>query len=182
MGRTHPLAEMLADLRREHAVTRLSLRGLEEAQVQGLIDAFVGADASPQLTRARDRQHRGNPFFIGEMLRHLTETGALARVAARARRRGSARDLGLPEGIKEVIGRRLSRLSETCNRTLSLAAVIGREFDLEVLEALGDLPEDRLLDAIDEAVQAQLIAEVPERAWAASASCTRSSARRFTAS
>ena len=63
-----------------------------------------------------------------------------------------------------MIGRRLSRLSEACNRTLSLAAVIGREFDIDVLEALTDLPRVALLEAIDEGVQAQLIAEVPCRA------------------
>jgi hypothetical protein len=40
----------------------------------------------------------------------------------------------LPEGVKEVIGRRLSRPASR-NRTLSLAAVLGREFDIEILEA-----------------------------------------------
>ncbi len=164
LTRTHSLAEMLADLRREPAVARLSLRGLEEAQVKGLIDTFVGGDASPQLTRLVADSTEGNPFFIGEMLRHLTETGAFAKLHSASGSGKSVTDLGLPEGVKEVIGRRLSRLSEGCNRTLSLAAVIGREFAIEVLEALGDLPEDRLLDAIDEGVQAQLISEAPDRA------------------
>jgi eukaryotic-like serine/threonine-protein kinase len=163
LTRTHPLAEMLSNLRREPAVTRLSLRGLEEAQVKGLIDAFVGREAPPRLAHLMVGSTEGNPFFIGEMLRHLTETGALTAFHTGSAGKGAAA-LGLPEGVKEVIGRRLSRLSEGCNRTLSLAAVIGREFAIEVLEALGDLPEDRLLDAIDEGVHAQLIAEVPDRA------------------
>ena len=164
LARTHALAEMLADLRREAAVTRLSLRGLEETQVKGLIDAFVGPDASPQLVHLVADSTEGNPFFIGEMLRHLTETGAFAKLHGVPGGGNSATALGLPEGVKEVIGRRLSRLSEACNRMLSLAAVIGRAFDIEILEALGDLPEDRLLDAIDEGVQAQLISEAPDRA------------------
>ena len=164
LTRTHPLAEMLSDLRREPAVTRLSLRGLEEAQVKGLIDALVGQDAPPRLTQLMAGSTEGNPFFIGEMLRHLTETGALTAFHTGSAGGKSAAALGLPEGVKEVIGRRLSRLSEACNRTLSLAAVLGREFDIEILEALGDLPEDRLLDAIDEGVQAQLIAEAAVRA------------------
>ena len=164
LARTHPLAEMLADLRLEPAVTRLSLRGLEEAQVKGLIDAFVESDASSHLTRLVADNTEGNPFFIGEMLRHLIESGALAKLQSGSGGVESAAALGLPEGVKEVIGRRLSRLSEACNQTLSLAAVIGREFDIEVLEGLGDLPEDRLLDAIDAGVQAQLIAEAPGRA------------------
>ena len=163
LGRTNALAEMLADLRREQSVTRLSLSGLEKPQAKGLIDAFVGGEASPHLTRLVLDSTEGNPFFIGEMLRHLTETGAFAKTDSVSGGR-SAPALGLSEGIKEVIGQRLSRLNETCRQTLSLAAVIGREFELDVLEVLGNLPEDSLLDAIDEGVRAQLIAEAPEQA------------------
>ena len=161
LARTHPLVELLADFRGEPSVTRLALQGLEEVHVQGLIDAVVGSDGWAQLARVVTHSTNGNPFFVVEMLRHLAETGALAEL--RHAPSGGKAALGLPEGVKEVIGRRLSRLSEASNRTLSLAAVIGREFGVEVLEALGDLPEGRLLDAIDEAVQAQLIAELPGR-------------------
>jgi predicted Ser/Thr protein kinase len=166
LTRKHPLAELLSELRREPAVTRLSLRGLEEVQIKGLIDAFVGRDAPPRLANMMAESTSGNPFFIGEMLRHLMETGVLTTFhpGSAGGPIASAAALGLPEGVKEVIGRRLSRLSEACNRTLGLAAVLGREFDVEILEALGDLPEDRLLDAIDEGVQAKLIAEAPVRA------------------
>jgi tetratricopeptide (TPR) repeat protein len=159
LGRTHPLAEILADLRRDETVTRLSLRGLGEGEVQGLIAALAGPEASAQLVRAVFSSTGGNPFFVGEMVRHLNETGALGRTGGARSGRGT--DAGLPEGIKEVIGRRLSRVSEPCNRALSLAAVIGRDFDLSVLQALADLSEDALLDAMDEAVGAQLVAEVP---------------------
>jgi DNA-binding winged helix-turn-helix (wHTH) protein/tetratricopeptide (TPR) repeat protein len=162
LARTHPLIELLADFRTEPSVTRLSLHGLEEVHVQGLIDAVVGSDAWPQLARIVTDNTSGNPFFVVEMLRHLSESGALAELR---RAPGAVKGaLGLPEGVKEVIGRRLSRLSEASNRMLSLAAVIGREFGIEVLEALGDLPEGRLLDAIDEAMQARLIAELPDAA------------------
>jgi predicted ATPase/predicted Ser/Thr protein kinase len=163
LARTHALAEMLADLRREPAVARLSLRGLEEAHVKGLIDAFIGPGQSPQLSRLVADNTEGNPFFIGEMLRHLTESVGVANLQSVSGSSKNAAALGLPEGVKEVIGRRLSRLSDACNRMLSLSAVIGRAFDIKVLEALGDLPEDRLLDAIDEGVQAQLISETPYR-------------------
>ena len=71
-------------------------------------------------------------------------------------------DLGLSEGIKEVIGQRLSRLSEACNRLLSIASVIGREFDATLLEAIGDLPGSEPLDAIEEATRAQLVRESQE--------------------
>jgi predicted Ser/Thr protein kinase/tetratricopeptide (TPR) repeat protein len=155
LARTHPLAEMLADLRREPiGVTRLALRGLDEPQVQGLVRSVTGYDAPETLGRAVFDSTGGNPFFVGEMLRHLHETGGLVRQDA------TATAFGLPAGVKEVIGRRLSRTSEDCNRALTLAAVIGRDFDAAVLEALGDLPGDRLLDALDEAARAHLITEL----------------------
>jgi tetratricopeptide (TPR) repeat protein len=158
LARTHPLAEVLADLRREQSVTRLSLRGLDEEQTRGLIDLVAGPDLPPRLTSLVVNSTDGNPFFIAEMLRHLSETGALRRL--REPSSLGVADLGLPEGVKEVIGRRLSRLSEECNRALSLASVVGRDFDLDVLIALGDIAEDRLLDVIDEGIRAQLIGEV----------------------
>jgi tetratricopeptide (TPR) repeat protein/predicted Ser/Thr protein kinase len=152
LRRTHPLAEILADLRRDESVARLSLRGLTATDVQGLAPSIAGQAVPPQLAEIVVEGAGGNPFFIGEVLRHWRETDAFAHATDHI-------SLGLPEGVKEVIGRRLSRLSDECNRALALAAVIGREFDVELLIALGDLPEDRLLDAIDEAVRAQLIAE-----------------------
>ena len=163
LGRTHPLAEMLADLRREETLTRVPLRGLDEAQVKGLVTTFMGSDASPQLAQFMADSTDGNPFFIAEMLRHLTETGALAKLRGSFGSGGDIGELGLPEGVKEVIGRRLSRLSESCNRVLSLAAVIGREFDLDVLEMLEDLSGDRPLDGIEEGMRAQLVGEAPGR-------------------
>jgi tetratricopeptide (TPR) repeat protein len=161
LARTHPLAEMLVDLRREQMVTRISLRGLDGPETQVLVNTLAGPDVSPRLASLVMESTDGNPFFIAEMLKHLSETGALARL--RGASAFGASDLGLPEGIKEVIGRRLSRLSEECNRILSLAAVIGRDFNVDLLLKLADLAEDRILDAIDEAVQARLISEVPGR-------------------
>jgi predicted ATPase len=96
------------------------------------------------------------------MLQHLKETGAMARIGAMMGRTIEIGDLGLSEGIKEVIGQRLSRLSEACNRVLSIAAIIGREFDAALLEALADLPGGELLDAIEEATRAQLVRESQE--------------------
>jgi tetratricopeptide (TPR) repeat protein len=72
-----------------------------------------------------------------------------------------AAQLGIPEGVREVIGHRLSRLSEDCNRTLSIASVVGREFDLDVLDRVSDLSSDRLLTAIEEAEAARVVAETP---------------------
>src|SRR4029453_1736252 len=74
--------------------------------------------------------------------------------------RGDIASLGIPEGVKEAIGRRLSRLSADTNKVLGLAAVIGREFDLTLLSRIAELVEDAILDALDEAAAAAVVAEV----------------------
>jgi predicted ATPase len=69
----------------------------------------------------------------------------------------------IPEGVKEVIGCRLNRLSARCNEALTIAAVIGREFELRQLRRLvDDTSEDRLLEVLDEALSARLIEELPK--------------------
>ena len=159
IDRAHPLAETLITLRREPAVTRLVLRGLDVAHIRALVDSVVGPNAPAQLPQLVMDSTDGNPFFATEMLQHLKETGAIARIGGMMGRTIEIADLGLSEGIKEVIGQRLSRLSERCNRVLSVAAVIGREFDATLLEAIADLAGSPLLDAIDEATHAQLVSE-----------------------
>jgi predicted ATPase len=138
LGRTHPLAEMLVGLRREARVTRLVLRGLDVAQVTALVDSIVGPDAPSRLPQIVMESTDGNPFFATEMLLHLKETGAIASVGGTAGSAIELANLGLSEGIKEVVGRRLSRLSEASNRVLGVAAVIGQQFDAALLETVCD--------------------------------------------
>ena len=120
--RSNPLADMLSTLRSEHNVTRMSLRGLDAATIGGLIAGMVGTEAPPQLAGFVAESTEGNPFFAPEILRHLKETGTIAQLAGPEGRGMDISRLGLPEGVKEVVGRRLSRLSEACNRVLSVAA------------------------------------------------------------
>ncbi len=136
LSRTHPLTPMLADLRREAGVERVSLHGLDDAAVETLVAAVARHEldeALVALAHAIRRETEGNPFFIGEVIRHLSESGALFEEGGRWTYQGEIAALGIPEGVREVIGRRLGRLSETTNRVLGLAAVIGRQFDLALL-------------------------------------------------
>ena len=180
LGRTHPLAEVLAELRREDGVTSIGLHGLDEERVRQFLGQLDRTRKSASLTRLVAGNTEGNPFFICEVLRHLEETGALSRILSDPRPMRD--DLGgLPEGVREAIGRRLSRLSDECNRALGLAAVVGREFTLPVLLALSEMSEGALLDVIDEASAARLVQAFPERRNAIR-SRTRSCATRSTES
>jgi len=128
-----PLAGALAEMRRERMGARLRLGGLDEQDVAALVTAWVGGRAPAELAEEVHHQTEGNPFFIEEVLSHLSESDA-----------GLA-DVGVPEGVKDVVGRRLGRLGEETRRTLAAASVLGRRFDLHALDAvLEDLPVDRL--------------------------------------
>src|SRR2546426_6670008 len=167
LDRRHPLAEVLAELRRERLYDRILLRGFSAPGVRTLLEALAQHELPPrglELAAAIHRETEGNPFFIEETLRHLIETGALTRREGRwVIGVGSVAEMGIPEGVREVLGRRLSRLSDECNRILAHAAVLGREFDFAVLGGMAQLDDDALLAAIEEALNAHLVVEARGR-------------------
>jgi tetratricopeptide (TPR) repeat protein len=160
LARTHPLAELLADLRREPRVERVLLRGFAPEDVSALLASRGQQEPPAEFVAALHAETDGNPFFVEEVLRHLIETGALRREGGRWTG-DRIEELGIPEGVREVVGRRLSRLSEIANQALGVAAVIGREFDAGLIEAAGGPSGDALLDALDEAARVRLIVEAP---------------------
>jgi hypothetical protein len=119
-------------------------------------------DAAVSLAHAVYRETDGNPFFVGEVLRHLSETGTIYQeTTGRWVAVDSIGDMALPDSIREVIGARVGRLGTSAGRVLSLAAVIGRDFDLDVLARAAGISEDELLDVLDTAAAAALVRELP---------------------
>jgi class 3 adenylate cyclase len=164
LDRSHPLADVLADLRRQSGVERLDLDGLDVAEVTSLMEAAAGHDLDEpgiDLARAVFAETQGNPFFVGEVLRHLVESGAIVHRDGRWTTDRTLEEVGIPEGIREVVGRRLSRLSDAANLALAFGAVIGATFDLATIEAAGGPSGDELFDALDEAARASIVREVP---------------------
>lgn len=162
--RTHPLADVLADLRREENVDRLALGGLDEAGVVDFVEAASGEaldDVGTAWALAIHHHTEGNPFFVGQMLRHLSESGGVVRADGHWRPTVPLDQLGIPEGIREVVGRRLARLSDGANQMLIVAAVAGRQFDLATLEGVAEGTDaDALLTEVEQAVAAHLVDEV----------------------
>ena len=104
------------------------------------------------------RETEGNPFFIREVLRHLVEEGRIRRGAdGRWSSELPAQELGIPEGVRQVIRRRLARLSGDANRLLGAACSFEGPFRLQVAAGVADLGEEVALDALDEALDAQLL-------------------------
>jgi tetratricopeptide (TPR) repeat protein len=163
----HPLVETLAALRRESVVDRLALPGWADVDVLSVLESGAGQQLGPAgvgLGQALRRETDGNPFFVIELLRHLAETGWLYRDQAEG---GLAQrqlgDAGLPQSVREVVGQRVARLGQPAGAALSAAAVIGQQFDVELLSVLTGRVEDELLDVLDMAAAAGLVQETPGR-------------------
>ena len=156
--RTHPLAETLAGLASDLPVERVPLTGLTHEETARFIAVSRGAAAPAGLVDACAAQTEGNPLFLGELLSLLMHEGSLGG-------EGPAADWTprIPDGVRAVIGRRLDRLSDGCRGVLELAAALGREFGLAALAAVAaDGSEERVLEGLDEAAAARVVAEVGE--------------------
>lgn len=133
VDRMHPLAQTLAALRRMEHYERLAIRGFTAECVYDLLAAIEPSEATEPARRALAgvlyAEAEGNPFFLREVLNNLVETGKLIQQdGAWVGDIASIEEMGIPEGIKEVIGRRLSRLSDGCNRLLQRASAMTSGF------------------------------------------------------
>jgi class 3 adenylate cyclase len=163
LGKDHPLTNLLADMRRLEGMQRVALHGLGADEVAEIMTAAAGHELptdAVELAAQIAAETDGNPFFVGEILRGLSESGALLFDENTGRWSiDSSAAIALPESVREVIERRVERLGEESLEALRLAAVVGREFDLELLSALVGTDEARLLDHLEAAVAASVLAE-----------------------
>ncbi len=153
VGRHHPLAGTLAQLTREHAVHRILLRGLERQDVNRYIELTAGKPGAESLISSVYRQTDGNPFFVEEIVRLLVSEGKFDELD------DSRWIAALPQGVREVIGLRLDQLSTEANQALAAAAVIGREFDVNLLARTMERDANDVLELLDQAVKARIIRE-----------------------
>jgi predicted ATPase len=160
VDRTHPLSAALAELRRVSTFGRVLLRGLSAEEVGRMLTGITGEEIPFGLAQAVHNQTEGNPLFVQEVVRYLTEEKLLVRAGGKlVTSDATTIQMSIPEGLRDVIGKRLSNLSDECNRLLSIAAVIGREFRLDVLQKVAAIPEDDLLTSIEEAKNVAIIEE-----------------------
>jgi predicted ATPase len=154
LSHQHPLSEALAQLAREPVFQRELLRGLSPEDTGNFIESTIGVRAPQRLVNAIHAHTEGNPFFMSEVVRFLRERGELTEEDR------APLAIRIPEGVREVIRQRLNRLSGPCNWTLTIASIIGREFDFRLLNSLRDrITEEQLLQVIDEALETHVIEE-----------------------
>jgi class 3 adenylate cyclase len=155
LGRHHHLAETLENLAGSDCVRRVGLRGLAPGAIADYIELTAGVDRPPaDLAQAIAEQTGGNPFFIGEVVRLMASEGRLGESAAR-------REVRIPQGVRQVVGRRLDHVSPVANEVLGIASIYGRDFSGEVIEAVSERPATEVRSALDEAVESRLIEARP---------------------
>jgi hypothetical protein len=153
----------LADLLRARGAEHVPLHGLDQGEIATMAETVLGRPLGLEgaaLARVLHQRTGGNPFFVVELLRHLTETdasigGDIGRLAA-----GPAVE-DVPDSLRLVVSQRLARLGGSVRQLLETASVIGHRADLTILHRVVDLGYDELLVALEVAVAARLLEEQP---------------------
>ena len=165
IDRSHPLGRALAELRRSPAGERVSLTGLDLGELTSFLEQAGGQSvdaATERLAELLESETEGNPFFVGEVLRHLVESGVIRQEDGRWVGDPTSVESSVPEGVRDVVGRRLSALSPEADQVLRAASVLGTEFDLTILAALVDRSADELVELLDEPCQRRLLSETDQ--------------------
>ncbi len=152
-----PLTRTLEELLRRRLAHRISLKRLPRDHVGEMLRSLAGAEPPAALVDAIFDETEGNAFFVEELYRHLVEQGAVLDESGGFRQDLRPAELELPESIRLVIGRRLGRLGDEAVTVLAAAAVLGRRFELETLNALGGLDAQAIEDSLDRAETAGLV-------------------------
>ncbi|GES23282.1 hypothetical protein Aple_061810 [Acrocarpospora pleiomorpha] len=127
-----------------HSPIRLPLAGLSAADIEALVSSICARPVDRDTLASLAEQTGGNPFYVRESARLLDSEGRLGAV---------------PDGVRDVLRRRLARLPAPAVSVLRLAAVVGREAEVEVLVEAADTDEDGVLEALEAGVLTGLLTE-----------------------
>lgn len=145
----NPFADTLGWLARMTGTLRIGLSSFGRNEILSLLRDVHDQAPSEELAESLLAKTDGNPLFVVELVRTLPRHPRLAAEDE------LGRELAVPESIREVIRSRLLRIGTDCRRLLEVAAVVGREVRLAVLEAvLGDAGTRGVVALVDEAVKA----------------------------
>src|SRR5262249_7149585 len=128
----HPQA-IIRELAGMHLSTTIQISELDRTAVTEMVEKYLDASIPPELSRFVYDRTRGNPFFIQELLDTLMETGRVKVVGSIAFIEGKLEEADLPSTVQKLVQARIDRLNETEKLVLKVAAVIGQEFQVNVL-------------------------------------------------
>ncbi len=158
--RRHPLEEVLTSMDKERRIAeRVELQRLDPTQTEEMLAGILGSDTIPEaLIAFVYAKTGGNPFMVEEYLRTLTESGSVRVTAAGVQAKG-LEAVDLPASVGDLIERRLATLAEGAREAATVAAVIGVQFEFDVLLRVVEDEEELLLDILDEMLRLKLVGE-----------------------
>jgi tetratricopeptide (TPR) repeat protein len=159
LSEARPFHEMLLDLNRERLATRLKLSRFDRDQTCAQLAALFQEEITPDFLNGIYGETDGNPFFVEEVCKALIEAGKLTHKSGKWNR-PSMDQIEIPQSVRVAIELRVAKLPTPTQDTLRAAAILGREFEFDVLQAMDSLTEDALIEALEIAGRAQLIGEI----------------------
>jgi pilus assembly protein CpaF len=154
---TRPFTTAASRLLRRRRAQRIALGRLSDRDVEKMVAGMGETPLTPVQVMGVQAATEGNPLFIEHSYLYIAESETMLGGVGRVQASFTEEDLELANSVRGIIGRRLERLSEPAQRMLVAAAVIGRDFDVPLLEAFGELSGHELRDAIDEATRSHFL-------------------------
>jgi adenylate cyclase len=156
-ARAHAAGQLVDELAARRLARVIRLLPLDEAGVGAMLAALGPGQPPARLVRTFVEQTGGNPFFVDELFRHLNDEGRLLDARGGWPRDVNLEDTGVPSGVRLMVDRRIERISEQALATVRAAAVIGRHFDLDLLEAVAEVNGEQMMAALEEAERAGVV-------------------------
>jgi pilus assembly protein CpaF len=154
---TRPFTTAASRLLRRRRAQRIALGRLSDRDVEKMVAGMGDVPLTPVQIMGIQAATEGNPLFIEHSYLYIAESETMLGGGGRVQASFTEEDLELANSVRGIIGRRLERLSEPAQRMLVAAAVMGRDFDIALLEAFGELSGHELRDAIDEATRSHFL-------------------------
>jgi class 3 adenylate cyclase/tetratricopeptide (TPR) repeat protein len=163
-GEPAALVETLADLAREHRLHTIPLGGLNHQEVAALLADRLERPADTAFAQAAHHRTGGNPFFVHELVSHLTDLGVLSGGAGDTTWPTAAQiqASGAPEGVRQVLSGRIGQLSVSARQALMMAAVAGEHFQAADVATASAMELDEVTTALEETTTVGLTSEAGE--------------------
>jgi hypothetical protein len=152
-----PFGSVLSRLLRRRRAQRIALGRLSDRDVEKIVAGIGETQLTPVQVMGIQAATEGNPLFVEQSALYMAESETMLGGASRVQVSFTEEDLELAQSVRGLIGRRLERLSEPAQRMLVAAAVVGRDFDIGLLEAFGELAGHELRDALEEATRGRFL-------------------------
>lgn len=161
LHRRHPLRPVLAELSRNRVADEIAVRRLSEEEVSDFLREAMqlGRSPSAEFRRVMFETCEGNPLFMEEVLRALVERGDIALRDGQWRPTKDVADIAIPDTLRDAVLERFASLPAETQNVLRHAAVIGQEFDFDLLRRVTGSEDADLVGALRASIDAQLIVE-----------------------